>query len=495
MIKRRTALILLLLASPHLILAQEDNAKKSDDIPDAENHAVLEQPAELISDDITENLEENASDAAEKSGEKADDADKHETQKKNPEKEADSSESKAEKSGESEKNPQDDVKDDASGSKNHADGEAAQNDKKTKKTSAGKTKQSAKTSGKKSDSAEKSEEDNQEKLAGNPQRKIISLASEEILARPDVEKFRRQYLSPKWAEALRGYLESAMEYRLYVRKAVQDAGVPEVLEYLPVVESNYKTNAKSKSGALGMWQFMANSVAPFLTLNDYVDERLDPWKSTDAAIKKLQDNYNVLGDWLLAIAAYNCGLGALRRAVQKAGSDKDFWYLADNNLLPAQTISYIPKLLAIADLAINSEYYGIDLPSHDEEFEILENEKNGNFDYITVQKAYSINQLAQEMRMDTATLKHLNPSYVMGMTQPAKPSQIRLPLGMKQSAIDALAQLQPIEFPMKYTVVSGDSLWSISRRYNTTVQALCDLNNIDENAVLKIGKILYIPAK
>lgn len=328
-----------------------------------------------------------------------------------------------------------------------------------------------------------------------PVRKEISLASEEILARPDVEKFRRQYLSPKWAAALRTYLENAMEYRLYVRKAVEDAGVPEVLEYLPVVESNYKTSAKSKSGAIGMWQFMANSVWPFLTLNDYVDERLDPWKSTDAAIKKLQDNYKVFDDWLLAIAAYNCGMGALNRVIKKAGGEKDFWYLADNNLLPAQTADYVPKLLAIADLAINSEYYGINLPSHEEEFEVLENEKNGNFDYISVNKAYSLNQLAQEMRMDTATLRRLNPSYLLGMTHPSKTSEIRLPLGMKQSALDALEKVEPIEFPMKYTVTAGDSLWSISRRFKVTVKALCELNNIEENAILKIGKTLYIPAK
>ena len=119
----------------------------------------------------------------------------------------------------------------------------------------------------------------------------LSFVSDEEISKPQVEAFRKMYLSPKWSALLRGYLESAMEYRLYVRKAVQDAQMPEMLEYLPVVESNYKTNAKSRSGAIGMWQFMANSVWPFLTLNDFVDERLDPWKSTDAALRKLTDNY------------------------------------------------------------------------------------------------------------------------------------------------------------------------------------------------------------
>ena len=143
----------------------------------------------------------------------------------------------------------------------------------------------------------------------------------------------------------------------------------------------------------------------------------------------------------------------------------------------------------------SSQFYGIDIPDHNEEFEILENEKNGNFDYVTVKKVYSLNQLAQEMRMDFSTIKRLNPSFTLGMTHPSKTSEIRLPLGMKQSAEDALANMKPVDFPLKYTVVAGDSLWSISRKYKTTVDAICELNGIKENAILKIGKILYIPSK
>ncbi len=324
--------------------------------------------------------------------------------------------------------------------------------------------------------------------------KSLELVPDEILARPEVEKFRNQYLTEKWSKLLYTYLEQGMEYRLYVRKALQDQNLPAILEYLPVVESNYKTNAKSRSGAIGMWQFMANSVYPFLTLNDYVDERLDPWKSTDGALKKLTDNYNYFNDWFIAIAAYNCGVGAMSRILKKS-PEKDFWYLVDHNLLPSQTANYVPKLIAIADLAMNSEYYGIDLPSHDQEFEELINEREGNFDYVEVNKAYSISQLAQEMRIDENSLKRLNPSFILGITHPSKKSQIRLPLGMKQTAQDALSKMKAIDFPVKYTVVAGDSLWSISRRYGVTVDAICELNNIKENAILKIGKVLYIPAK
>ena len=327
-----------------------------------------------------------------------------------------------------------------------------------------------------------------------PEKKQLGLVTEEILSRPDVDKFRQMYLTPKWIKLLNSYLESGMEYRLYVRQQIKELNIPEFIEYLPIVESNYKPTAKSYSGALGMWQFMENSVFPFLILNDFVDQRLDPWYSTDAGLSKLIDNYNYFGDWFIAIAAYNCGGGTMTKALRAAGV-KDYWYLVDNEYLPKQTAEYIPKLLAIADIAINSEYYGVDLPKHDREFEILENEKNAVFDYITVNKAYSLSELAREIKVSEKIMKHLNLSYIKGITHPAKESAIRLPLGTKEAAEKAISHMTPIEYPFKYKVVAGDSLWSISRKYNVTVQQICDLNNIEEDEILRIGKVLYIPSK
>ena len=349
---------------------------------------------------------------------------------------------------------------------------------------------------------EKTEEDNSAALA-EIQNQLAELSKKPAYIpldlpgwdRPEVEKLRSQYLrQPKVLKRLSSDLEKAQDYRLYVRKAIIDADLPLTLEYLPMIESNYNPSARSRSGAIGLWQFMANSVSNFLTLNDFVDERYDPWKETEAAIKKLKENYSYFQDWPLAIAAYNCGLGAMSKAIKKAGV-KDFWYLAAHKFLRQETADYVPKLLAIADLATNSNFYGIDLPDHRQEFEILVNEKEGNFDWITVKKAYSINQLAAEMKMEAATLKKLNPAYIRGMTHPAKESRIRLPLGMEKSAAEAISRLTPIDFPFKYTVEKGDSLWAISRKFGVSVASLCEINDITENAILKIGKILYIPSK
>lgn len=311
--------------------------------------------------------------------------------------------------------------------------------------------------------------------------------------RPEVAYWREIYLSPRWRQVLRNILESAVEYRIYVRKCIGESQVPPELEYLPVVESGYKISARSKSGAVGMWQFMENSVRPFLRLSEYLDERYDPWLSTKAGIAKLQDNYKIFNDWLLAIAAYNCGNGAMAKAIKKAGT-KDYWQLVEKNAIPKQTAEYIPKLLAIADIAGNPEKYEADLPRHDREYEDLENSDGERFDFVAVKAPYLLSSIAKESGISEKELKFLNPSLTKGFTPPALEYRIRLPLGSEEKVKAAMAKIKPIEFPFQYKVVQGDSLWSISRKFGVTVQEICDTNGIQEKAILKIGKVLYIPA-
>lgn len=307
-------------------------------------------------------------------------------------------------------------------------------------------------------------------------------------------KFRDLFLSPRYFKLLTETLDSALEYRLYIRKELDKAQVPGEIEYLPVVESYYRTKARSSSGALGMWQFMSNSVKPYLKLTEYVDERLDPWKETYAAIKKLQENYNRFKDWNLAIAAYNCGAGALSKAITNSGYN-NYWYLSDNSFIPEQTRLYNPKLIAISDLIINHEYYEVNLPDLKNEYEEYCNKTNEDFEYITVDNAYRLSDLAKKMRVDESILKDLNPSFLKGYTPPNTKSEIRIPYGTKRSAEEALSKIDPINIPFKYTIQSGDTLWGISRKYNVTLKEICDLNGIKEDSVLSIGKILYIPSK
>ena len=312
--------------------------------------------------------------------------------------------------------------------------------------------------------------------------------------RPSVQKYRDYYLSEKSVKRLSAMLENGEQYRLYVREKLKERGMPSVLEYLPVVESSYMTNAKSRSGAVGLWQFMANSTKPFLVRNDFVDERLDPWKSTDAALAKLQENFNMFHDWPLAIAAYNCGAGAMARSLAK-NPGKDFWYLAEHKQLRSQTAEYVPKLLAVADAAENAAYYAVAIPSAKDEKGEPVNPRAGRFDYAETKGAISVRRLAHELKIDEDMLLSLNSALFRGITPPASSWRIRVPEGMARSAQDAIAAIEPYRFQTRYTVLEGDSLWSIAKRFGTTVDALCGANNVQRNAVLRTGKILYIPVK
>jgi len=311
--------------------------------------------------------------------------------------------------------------------------------------------------------------------------------------RPDVEHFRAEYSKPFGCKKLAATLDGSLRYRLYVRKLLVEKKMPASLEYLPVIESDYNPAARSKDGkGVGLWQFMPNSTEPFLTRNEWIDERLDPWKSTVAALTKLQDNYRTFNDWLLAIAAYNCGAGAMTRILAQV-PEKNFWYLSEHNLLPDHTIRYVPKFLAIADLAQNSAYYGIELPTDDAEAQLLPHV--GEFDYVTVCSVISLARLAGELRMDEKKLFRLNPALLKGVTPPDAPYMIRLPAGMKVAAEQALTGIKTYRMLTQHVIVRGDTLWSLSRTYETTVSILCTVNGISPETVLQTGKYLYIPRK
>ena len=175
----------------------------------------------------------------------------------------------------------------------------------------------------------------------------------------EVIPFRNKMLSRHEVKWLANVLSVAEPYRLYVRKRLQEEKMPRCLEYLPVIESCYKPTAKPVNGeSVGIWQFMPNSVYPYLTLNEWVDERRDPWKSTDAALSKLKDNYKQFGSWDLALAAYNCGAGAVRRALEKT-DDKTYWSLCRQKLIPEHAIRYVPNFLSVADVVTNADFYDL----------------------------------------------------------------------------------------------------------------------------------------
>lgn len=246
-------------------------------------------------------------------------------------------------------------------------------------------------------------------------------------AQNQIIKFLAQCMTKRGSENLCKALDDAEIYRLYVRRELEKRKMPRALEYLPVVESEYKINARSRSGALGMWQFMENSIAPFMKKDEWTDERLDPWKSTDAALSKLQDNYKMFGDWAIAIAAYNCGAGAMRRILSQA-EEKSFWFIAEKGLLRDESVNYIPKLLAITEISEHPERYNIFLPEISEYAGLYYD----NFDFVETETQIDLNALAIDLRLDFDILKRMNNSLVQDKTPPYK-YQLRLPAGLAET--------------------------------------------------------------
>ena len=324
---------------------------------------------------------------------------------------------------------------------------------------------------------------------------IYPLAEHKDLELPGYEKELTQkwinyYLTPQGQKFLIKVLYDSVPYRPYIREQLEEHNMPLILQYLPVVESNYKATAVSKAGATGMWQFMENSMAPYLKKNSWYDERRDPWKSTIAAINKLSENYRIFEDWTIAIAAYNCGNGAMSRAIKKS-EQKDFWYMAEHKILREQTIQYIPKLLAIAEIVENADYYGlIEVGAADK---VIEDSVSQDYDYVTMSGMISLKEISRVTGIEEDTIKQLNPALFRNCTPAGESYNLRLPSGTGEEAAVAIQDCDSITDAIVYTVTKGDSLWGISRRYGVTVTDLCLVNNIREGDILSIGQKVIVP--
>lgn len=366
-----------------------------------------------------------------------------------------------------------------------------------------------------------------------------------------VAKYVAQYTSAEGIKYLSAIMKRTVPYRSMIMSELDGQGVPECLFYLPVIESGFSVNAVSRSGATGLWQFMKNSVSGYgIRMNDWMDERRDPWLTTTAAIKKLNENYRDLGDWNLALAAYNCGLGATRKAVKKGGTS-DYWELCRLGLFKSETVHYVPKFLAIASVLARSRELGIDWGDDSAAEELTT---------IPVKRPVDINVLAKETGLEAAALKAANPALFYHITPPDVTYALRIPASRQAEiettladkskmllefymykiksgdtlyalalhygvSVDMILQYNPgvspktlkigknvvipalkevgsfkgkkdpdtLDFSGNYLVKQGDSLWSIALAYGIQVETLADKNNLDVNSVLKLGKALRVP--
>jgi membrane-bound lytic murein transglycosylase D len=182
--------------------------------------------------------------------------------------------------------------------------------------------------------------------------------------------------------------------------ALKAFNIPSELKYLPIVESSMNPHAVSRVGATGMWQFMFGTAKSYgLNMDNFVDERKDPVEASYAAAAYFKDAYEEFGDWLLAIAAYNCGMGNVNRAIQKSGS-RDFWEI--RTYLPKETRNYVPAFIAAVYVMKYAEHHQIEAKSPLFDFAT---------DTVQVRNFVALNDVAKAINHSEETLTALNPSY------------------------------------------------------------------------------------
>lgn len=274
-------------------------------------------------------------------------------------------------------------------------------------------------------------------------------------------------------------------YMHYIVERLEERNMPQELALLPMIESAYNPMAYSRSDAVGLWQFIPSTGRYYnLRQTRTYDARRDIRASTQAALdylSKLHDMFN--GDWLLALAAYNAGEGTVSKAVernQKLGLPTDYWNLP----LPQETRDYVPKLLALSQVVMAPQAYGINLnPIANQPY----------FEVVEFNQRMDLSKVAAMAEVNQDELFLLNPAYTQGVTLDGT-QNLLIPTGKSQRLAANLSNLKPGDLAtwQNYQVRAGDTLHSLAKRNGSSVQGLKTLNNLDD-ITLHPGQQIRVP--
>lgn len=282
------------------------------------------------------------------------------------------------------------------------------------------------------------------------------------------------------------WLSRSTKYLPYIREQLREAGLPEDLAYLAMIESGFNPSAYSRSHAAGMWQFIRSTGKNYgLQINSWVDERRDPKKATQAAIKYLTFLHNEFDSWYLAVAAYNAGEGKMRRAIKRYKT-KDFWKLASNRYLKLETKRYVPKLIATILIAKEPEKYGFDNIQYQQPFQ---------YDIINVPPRTDLKAVSIAGKFSVKEIRKLNNELRKNYTPPKNKSyDLKIPSGTHDLVAQNLSRLHPVVTTdyKTHIVKKGDTLTAICRRYKLTKTTLLKANSL-HSAKLLAGQRLRIP--
>ena len=319
-----------------------------------------------------------------------------------------------------------------------------------------------------------------------------------------VQKYIDQYTN-RLRHSVSYILAASNFYIPIMEEALAFYKIPLELKYLPVIESAYNPRARSRAGAVGLWQFMPRTAVQYgLQINSLVDERCEPIKSSYAAAHYLKDLYTIFGDWTLVIAAYNCGPNNINKAIHRSGGERDFWKIYQN--LPRETRGYVPAFIA-ANYIMN--YYG------EHNIQPYRARIPATTDTLLINKDVKMEQIATVCGIDIDEIKALNPQYQTTLIPGYRTTcTLRLPQDQLLKFIDLQdsvyaygvtnePQVSSQDMNVKentekttvkkssrsksrsrsssakrITVRSGQTLGEIARRNHTTVAKLRSLNGI-----------------
>ena len=313
-------------------------------------------------------------------------------------------------------------------------------------------------------------------------------------------RYYLDYFTGRAHDRFQVWLQRMARFEGYARDQFMARKLPGDFVYLALVESGFSPEAVSHASAVGMWQFMLATGRGYgLRVDQWLDERRDPIKSTDAAAHHLDDLTQRFGSHYLAAAAYNAGAGRVERGLghmtpsdideadSASSGDNAFFSLADTRLIRDETKNYVPQLIAAAIIAKEPGRYNFAPVSHVTPF---------SRDSVIVDGATGLDLIARLADTTLDAMRDLNPHLLRLVTPPGAPYPVRVPSGSASRVADAYAALPPAERHALVThyVKAGESVASIARKYGTDADAIRSTNRAARGRSLPPGTVLYVPS-
>ena len=280
------------------------------------------------------------------------------------------------------------------------------------------------------------------------------------------------------------------KYREMMKQKLRNAGLPEELYWIPLIQSGFKIRAYSHARALGLWQFISSTGYRFgLKKDRWIDERMDPEKATGAAVQYLKELHSYFGDWTTALASYNCGEFRVQRLIraQRVNYLDNFWDLYV--MLPRETRRFVPRYMATLLIVSNPEKYGFNLPQPEQPLQ---------YESVSVERPIKLSVLSGKIGLDEKELANMNPE-LRHKSTPDRAYQLKVPVGKSRQTMALLTDL-PRWIPPEATYVihyvrRGETVSGIARRYRTSVSSIAKLNRLRRNFLIRPGQRLKVPSR